>query len=208
MVIYKRNMNYYDSNASEYAARSYQIDLDSLLEPFCQVVPASGRILDLGSGAGRDSLAMTSKGFNVVSLDRSMGLLLQHRQRGGKALVCGDFVRLPFRSAFFDAIWACASLLHIPKAMLSGALTEIGRVLRPHGVFFLSVKSGKGELIDADGRFWSFYQEGELLHSLQQTNFRLVKQWRTKDRAGRTDFDWINILSINQSITSSNIRSD
>ncbi len=188
-------MDFYDRNAAEYAARSHERNLDFLLEPFCRAVPAHGRILDLGSGAGRDSLALAAKGFEVVSLDRSIGLLQQHRERGGQALIRGDLAWLPFRPASFAAIWACASLLHLPKARIIFALNEARRVLVPDGLLFLSVKSGTGEFTDDEGRFWALYQEDELADVLTIAGFLPVEHGRSADLAGRADVEWINLVA-------------
>lgn len=187
-------MDFYDRNAAEYAERAYSRNLDFLLEPFCQAVPAGGRVLDLGSGPGRDSLALTARGYAVISIDRSLGLLRQHRERGGSNLVRGDLSWLPFRNGVFDGVWACASLLHVAKARLIFTLNEARRVLRSEGVLFLSVKAGAGESTDADGRFWALYEEGELADALTIAGFLPLEHSRSADLAGR-DVEWINLLA-------------
>lgn len=187
-------MDFYDQNAATYASSSCAHDLGFLIDPFCDRIPATGRILDLGSGAGRDSLAMARRGLQVVSLDRSRGMLREHQSRGGGALVQADLSWLPFRPQAFDGIWACASFLHVPKARLVFALTEAGRVLRPEGILFVSLKLGEGESTDPEGRWWSFYQEDELVERLALAGFGLIEKSRTPDLAGR-GVEWVNLLA-------------
>ncbi|RCK76708.1 MAG: Methyltransferase [Candidatus Ozemobacter sibiricus] len=186
-------MDFYDRHAAAYAAHSLARDLAFLWEPFCRALPPRSRVLDLGSGAGRDSLTLAARGFDVVSLDRSMGMLRQHRERGGQTLIRGDLAWLPFRPASFAGIWACASLLHLPKARILFALHEAHRVLMPEGLLFLSVKAGTGEFADEEGRFWALYQEDELIDLATIAGFRSVECGRSADLAGRPDVAWINL---------------
>jgi SAM-dependent methyltransferase len=71
---------------------------------------------------------------------------------------------LPFRRRAFDGVCAHTSLIHIPKAKLSGALKGIARGLKPGGVLFVALAAGGGEgyegQISAE-RWFSRFQEGE-----------------------------------------------
>jgi len=187
-------MDFYDRNSESYAEGSFTRNLESLLDPFCKLVLAKGSVLDLGSGSGRDSLALNGRGFTVFSIDRSRGMLREHRKKGGMNLIQGDLIRLPFRKGSFDGVWACASILHIPKAGLSTALAESKRVLRTDGILFLSLKAGVGEKIDALGRFCAYYSEDELARALAIEGFLPIENSRTKDLAGR-EVEWINLLA-------------
>jgi len=69
----------------------------------------SGRVLDLGCGFGRHSLAMLERGLEVYGMDLSADLLSSAGAlEGGAALegrlVRGDFRRPPFRDGSFDAV--------------------------------------------------------------------------------------------------------
>jgi len=69
----------------------------------------SGRVLDLGCGFGRHSLAMLELGLEVYGMDLSADLLASAGAlEGGTALegrlVRGDFRRPPFREGSFDAV--------------------------------------------------------------------------------------------------------
>jgi 2-polyprenyl-3-methyl-5-hydroxy-6-metoxy-1,4-benzoquinol methylase len=50
----------------------------------------NGRVLDVGAGAGRHSLALQSKGFSVTALDVSPHLVEVMAQRGVEDVRCGD----------------------------------------------------------------------------------------------------------------------
>lgn len=52
----------------------------------------------------------------------------------------GDLRRLPLASDSFDAVWACASLIHLPVDDARAALGELARVARAGAPFCASVK--------------------------------------------------------------------
>lgn len=82
---------------------------------FLPYLPASAHILDLGCGSGRDSAYFSSLGYEVTAVDGSAELCKRVTEKYGIDAYCLRFEEIEFTSRF-DAIWASASLLHIPKA--------------------------------------------------------------------------------------------
>ena len=196
---------FYDAQAAEYAESSCGKSLAECIDPFVQVLPADGVILDLGSGAGRDSLEFERRGYAVVSLDRSPGLLREHRRRGGSWLIEGDMTGLPFPNHRFHGVWACASLLHIPKDLVQGVLAEVHRVLYPGGAFFSAIKLGDGEgshlsavgdtpAASEPARYWAFYRREEWLEHITRAGFSPLWSHVSQDAAGRP-ISWLNLLA-------------
>jgi len=103
-------------------------------------VPASGRVLELGCGAGdlwlanRDRLPPSVWG---TLSDLSPGMVRSAGERlrdaGDFALLVADAQTLPFADGAFDAVIANHMLYHVPDR--AGALREVRRVLRPGGRF-------------------------------------------------------------------------
>jgi ubiquinone/menaquinone biosynthesis C-methylase UbiE len=134
-----------------------------------------GIVLDVGSGPGRDGLILQDAGLEVVCLDASQAMIEISVARGLKS-VLGDLLQLPFEDASFDAVWAYTSLLHVPKADVGQALTEIRRVLKPNGVFGLGLIEGDVEIYRESTkvtmpRLFSFYQKEEVEELLRNHNF-------------------------------------
>ena len=110
---------------------------------FDQLQLASGaRVLELGCGPGTlwtENRARIPADWKVVLSDLSPGML-QRAQRSLGALRRGlefmvvDIQALPFGDASFDAVIANHMLYHVPN--ISGALSEVRRVLRPGAVFY------------------------------------------------------------------------
>lgn len=191
----EKTVAYYDDRATAYAESSWRQDLSFLLAPFCDRLSPGCRVLDLGSGAGRDSEALRHRGFEVVSLDASAGMLAAHRARGGRMLLRGDFLRLPFRDACFGGVWACASLLHIPAAQANKILCDIYKLLFPSGILAVSLKIGSGENRDDEGRRWTFYLPEAARAALERANFTVLEETRNLDTSGRS-IEWISLLAM------------
>lgn len=137
-----------------------------------------GKILDVGSGPGRDGLILQNAGFEVVCLDASESMVKIAKERGLNAIV-GDFTSLPFEDKSFDGVWAYTSLLHIPKAQVEKPLAEIARVLKPGGMFGLGLIEGDTELYrESSGvgrpRWFSFYKKKEVENFLSQHGFKII----------------------------------
>ena len=102
-------------------------------------------VLDVGTGDGqvaRVAAAAEVGVRRVVGVDPVWAQVSVACQRGsgpgGPAYVLAEAAHLPFPPSAFDAVVACLVFEHIED--LDGALSEVGRVLRPGGrfLFFLN----------------------------------------------------------------------
>ena len=184
----------YDKYAKQIADRFWTNDLSHLWAPFLEILPLNARILDLGCGAGRDTAQFTSRGFSAIGADLSMGMLSEASSRSACSYLQADMIALPFHPASFDAVWANASLLHLPRRLTPGVLAGIHKLLKPGGILYLSLKIGEGEAWEErEGqRFFTFYQPNEVFRLLADINFTLHQHWTEPAKS----FEWLNILAI------------
>jgi len=92
---------------------------------------ARGRVLDVGSGTGRN-LPLLPDGTTVVALDPSLDALKRARRRAPSVpLVVGRAEALPFRDGVFDTV--LSGLVFCSVDDPQGGLAEVRRVLRPPG---------------------------------------------------------------------------
>ena len=107
---------------------------------------AQGRrdLLDLGCGRGRHAIFFAQKGFSVSAFDLSQDAVEQTRgwalrERLSIGVRQGDMLALPYPDAAFDAVFAMHVLSHTDTAGIRVILSELFRVLRPGGEFFLTL---------------------------------------------------------------------
>jgi len=134
------------------------------------------RVLDAGCGTGAllDHLERWPD-VEVYGLDFSGQALAYTRQRGHCRLVQGDLTCLPFPDGTFDVITALDVVEHIRED--EGALREVNRVLRPGGVFLVSVPAFRflWGPHDAALRHFRRYTAGEIAALMRRTGFRVSK---------------------------------
>ena len=141
---------------------------------FVRKVGADALILDLGCGAGRDLKLLADLGTRPVGLDLSRALAGLALGYSGQPVVVGDLRQLPFARGKFDGAWASASLLHLPRSELPGALAECRRVLRRDAPLVASVKLGRGGGPDETGRWYTYFCAIEWKELLQASGFTVV----------------------------------
>lgn len=136
-------------------------------------------LLELGAGAGFDSLFFMKKGLNVTAVDISDENIRNCREKGIEAYEM-DFYDLSALHKKFDCIYALNSLLHVPKDDLHQVLQEIDTVLEKNGLFYLGLYGGSNQETDlvtgsvsALPRFFTFYSE-DYLKTVLNTYFRIV----------------------------------
>ena len=65
----KETIGYYDANAASYVAETADVEFGALQREFARRLPEGGRVLDLGCGSGRDSLAFLRAGLEVDAVE-------------------------------------------------------------------------------------------------------------------------------------------
>lgn len=95
------------------------------------VAGAKGRVLDVGTGTGRN-LALLPRGADAVGLDPSLDALRRARSRAPAVpMVVGRAEALPFRDGSFDTV--VSGLVFCSVDDPAQGLDEMKRVLRPTG---------------------------------------------------------------------------
>jgi SAM-dependent methyltransferase len=105
---------YYDKNGQEFAERTQHLDASTLYQPFLGLVPENGHLLDAGCDSGRDTRAFLERGYKVTAIDASETMVTLATRYTGQPVLKMRFKELSFCEVF-DGIWACASLLHVPR---------------------------------------------------------------------------------------------
>ena len=62
---------YYEMNAKPYAEETFSVDMSEQYRRFLPLLRERARILDVGSGSGRDACYFQKKGYQVTALEPS-----------------------------------------------------------------------------------------------------------------------------------------
>jgi len=189
--------DYYERNAGAYAAATRNVDVSNLYGEFLPFVRPGGRVLDAGSGSGRDTRAFRGRGYEVDAFDASPKLAALSEFFTGvptRVLRFQEFDSPPV----YDGIWACASLLHVPQAELVEVMGRLVAALKSGGALYLSVKHGSGERIADDGRVFLDLDRNDLEQLFRRfPDMSLAKVWLSSGEGVRQGKDeWINAIAV------------
>ena len=185
---------YYENNASDFIESTIDADVSVLYAEFEKIVLPGCRILDLGCGSGRDSKYFAEHGFDVVAIDPSRAMCEQTRSIVKIPVFQMKAEEMRF-SDEFDAVWACASLLHISRDRQIDTLYLISNALKSGGICYVSWKYGNGDRFEGGRQFADFTEESFRNLIKKVSSFQEMKVWTTKDaRSDRQDQKWLNVL--------------
>jgi SAM-dependent methyltransferase len=185
---------FYDEHAQRYCDDTVGVDLEPLYARFLAHMPAGGALLDAGCGSGRDARWFRASGYRVEAFDASPALAALATQHCGLPVAVRRFQDIDWQSRF-DGVWACASLLHVPRDALPDVLRRLARTLKPGGVLYASFKYGRGECEREGRRFTDLDEAGfaELLDEVPVLG--VIECWISRDaRPQRGGERWLNAL--------------
>ena len=107
----------YDAVAAEYVAEAAAMPewVATEIDAFVTELGGSGRVLEIGSGGGRDALELEKRGISVRRTDISKGFVELLRESGFQADLVDplteDLADPQRPGTPYDGIWACACLI-------------------------------------------------------------------------------------------------
>lgn len=202
MGVYENVSRIYDDVAHDYHEKVHRTS-DHITE-FIKILPRGGKILEVGCGTGFDARYMMSKGFDVVGVDISTGMLGIAKKVCPKAnFLQADIKTVEFDSKSFDGIFAAFSLIHLPKSDVPQVLEKFSTWIRPGGVIYIAVQSGesKERLIPAffqkKGKFFlNVFSKEEIIKLLNNTGFSVVSCYQREPKENELKFIKLFILAI------------
>jgi SAM-dependent methyltransferase len=157
--ISQETLRHYQERAEAFSAGTQDHDVSqniaALLDniqgapPYC--------ILDFGCGPGRDLCVFAARGHLAIGLDGAPEFIEMARAVSGCEVWRQDFMALDLPPAYFDGIYANASLFHVPSQELPRVLGELRAALKQGGVLFCSNPRGNNEEGWNRGRYGAYY---------------------------------------------------
>lgn len=191
----KQTLSYYEQNSDGFVSGTQTADMKNTQKRFAACLPPDGIVLDFGCGSGRDTKAFREMGFSVDAMDGSAEMCARASAYTGIPVKQMLFEELDAVEVY-DGIWACASILHLPRTELLDVLGKMGIALKTGGVLYASFKYGNAEGMRNGRHFTDFTEEslGEFWKDVP--SLKIFDLWITEDvRPGRESERWINFLA-------------
>ena len=187
-------INYYNLNAKKFIENTQNADMHLTQDKFLQLLPESASILDFGCGSGRDTKYFLEKGYQVVATDGSAELCRLASSFTGIKVKEMLFQELD-EIGVYDGIWACSSILHLPKQELLPVIRKMCIALKDNGVIYTSFKYSNFEG-ERNGRYFTDFMEDTFREFIKVIPELMIEdQWITLDvRPGRGEEKWLNLI--------------
>lgn len=189
-----KTLDYYNQNADVFVAGTISVDFKQKQDKFIGRLQAGDYILDFGCGSGRDTKYFLEAGMKVDATDGSEEL----------CKIASKYTDIKVRQMLFqeldeyekyDGIWACSSILHLPKDELKQVLIKMAAALNARGIIYTSFKYGDYEG-ERNGRYFTDFTIDSFTDFMQDVkHLKLIECWITGDvRLGRGEEKWLNLI--------------
>lgn len=185
-----KTLQYYKEHALEYSKKTINTNMTKTYEMFEKYLQPHAHILDLGCGSGRDTKHFINN-YNVTALDPVKAFLNNVPKNVNKLNIDAlDIIKHEELFNSFDAIFACASLLHIHKDNLKEVFIGCYKILKDEGIMYVSFKYGDYVGM-RDDRYYIDLTEESIMEYIG--DFHLVETKITGDNLQR-DNRWLNCI--------------
>lgn len=187
------SVHYYNDNADAFIGTTQSVNMQDIYRTFLPELKLGSAILDAGCGSGRDALNFKKMGYSVDAFDASEAMAKATSQLIRQPVSCCTFLEYETQSRF-SAIWACASLLHIPFAELPKTFNHLRQFLLDDGIFVVSFKYGDSERRQGSRHFTDMNEERLAQVVDQLPDLSILKTWLTTDNRPQNATTWLNAI--------------
>lgn len=192
---------FYSTRAATLGAR-YESVASPVARYFGAAFAKGSRVLDVGSGSGRDLNELILAGYDAYGAEPSTELAtlavgyhpkLSGRIAGASLPQIGE----PFGGKF-DGILCCAVLMHVPEVDLFDTVFALRQLLCPHGRLLMSLPLSRPDVDsterDNDGRLFKSYRPEYLQLLFERVGFQQIGRWDDEDALARAGTRWYTLL--------------
>jgi SAM-dependent methyltransferase len=200
----QRTLQFYDRQAAETAAKYRAMEPTVWRQRFQEAFSTGGRVLDAGTGSGRDVALLLEMGFDAFGTEPAAAMraeaLKAYPQITGKLFDYG--LPLPEDADMggaFDGIVCSSVLMHVPEEELFNAAFSLKQLLREKGRLLISVPASRpglnSENRDKNGRLFKPLHPEYMLLLFERLGFQLVRRFDDEaDGLMRTGMQWNSFL--------------
>lgn len=194
----KKTLDSYEAGFNEYIQNTPKkrgAVVENWIDKSLEGLLSNAKILEIGSGDGRDAAIIEEKGFYVEKTDATKGfvdLLKESDPRAHSLNLLEDEL-----GSEYELIIANAVLLHFTNVQTRLALKKVFDALKPNGVFSFTLKKGKGELWQVNKemapRFFNYWSSRAIVELLTDVGFKNINAW--EDASDSSNANWIMVVA-------------
>jgi len=186
-------LEHYDSNADSFRAGTWDHDVSQNIAALLRHIqtPPPHTLLDLGCGPGRDLRTFSAMGHHAIGLDGSARFVEMARASTGCEVWRQDFFALDLPDAYFDGIFANATLFHIPAQALPRILRELRASLKLRGVLFSSNPRGQNQEGWNGSRYGAYHDLANWQSLMQAAGFEELEHYYRPAGLPREQQPWL-----------------
>lgn len=186
---------YYNASTTKFLEDSIEVDMNEFYKAFLEKLPNTAVILDAGCGMGTDSLYFKNLGHYVIPMETSAEICRLAGENIGQSVLFCRFQDMHSKIKF-DGIWACASLIHMPRQELSHIIRRFNWYLKDKGVVYASFGYGDFEG-KRNGEYCINLTEEIATELFIEAGFKVDRTWVTEDeRQNHLGQKYLNIIAI------------
>ena len=189
-----KTIEYYDNMAKNFVEDTVSVDFKEIQDKFLKLLKEGDSVLDFGCCSGRDTKYFIEKNMKVDAIDGSVELCKIAQKYTGINVRPMLFQQLDEEEKY-DGIWACSSILHLPKKELKSVFEKMLKALKKGGIIYTSFKDGTFEG-ERNGRYFTDFTIQDFRKFVSNLEELSIEEyWITNDvRQGRGDEKWLNII--------------
>lgn len=173
-------------------------DLKAWIDRNFKSLDKKSKILEIGSGSGKDANYINSIGYNIELTDASQGfvdyLISQGRVARKLNALTDDL------GADYDMVFSNAVFLHFTPSELDRVLANVYKALKPNGRIVFSLKAGEGEEITdrklGVNRYFCYWKEEDVRALLARVGLKSIEIDITLDPRGKDRPDWLFVNAV------------
>lgn len=186
-------IEYYNKNAKEYAQTTRLVDMQEVYNHFEEYLLPHSHILDVGCGSGRDAKHFKEKEYLVTGIDASIELCKIASQYAGITVINSRIEDVEINEKY-DAIWACASLLHVERKQIVSVFKRLYKLLKEDGIFYASWKYGT-ENREENGKYYCDFTIEMMTDLINKSDeFQVIEAWESIQKREGKEVEWINFI--------------
>lgn len=202
--------NYSDKRlVNEYIKRLFperRKEIQDIIIKFLSYLKKNAKVLDLGSGTGKDVNFFRSKGFDASGIDYSKQMIEYAKSTYGNHFTCLDVREINKINNTYDGIFSLAVLQHIHPSDIDMVFSNLKMILKIDGIICLITKYGEGvewdnRLGNSFKRAAAFYKITELENYMAKYNFNVIFKNKFSLLRENKDDVWLAIIGINKSMS-------